>query len=220
MATVYYDDEADLGLVQGRKVAVLGYGSQGHAHALSLRDSGCDVRVGLPEGSKSRKKAEEAGLTVGSPADVCGWADLIMVLTPDTGQRKLYAEAIGPNLKAGDALFFAHGFNVHFRLIEPRPDLDIGWLETRIAPLGFHLVLCTRRPETFAAAREERLRVSGKPSQYDDLGVFLREQELLRRLAGASILPTLELDISDGDLAAACDRIADWVEATGGVWAS
>src|SRR5712692_9199980 len=75
MATVYYDEDADLGLVQGRKIAVLGYGSQGHAHALSLRDSGCDVRVGLPEGSKSRAKAEEAGLTVGAPADVCGWAD-------------------------------------------------------------------------------------------------------------------------------------------------
>src|SRR6185312_15122075 len=85
MATVYYDDEADLGLIQGRKIAVLGYGSQGHAHALSLRDSGCDVRVGLQEGSKSRKVAEEAGLTVGTPAEVCEWADVVMVLTPDTG---------------------------------------------------------------------------------------------------------------------------------------
>src|SRR5258708_38098469 len=114
MATVYYDDEADLGLVQARKIAVLGYGSQGHAHALSLRDSGCDVRVGLPEGSKSRRKAEEAGLTVASPAEVCGRAGLIMVLTPDTGQRKLFAEAIGPNLKAGDGLLFAPGVNRHF----------------------------------------------------------------------------------------------------------
>jgi ketol-acid reductoisomerase len=125
MATVYYDDEADLGLIQSRKVAVLGYGSQGHAHALSLRDSGCDVRVGLPEGSKSRKGAQEAGLTVGAPADVCGWADVIMVLTPDTGQRKLYAEAIGPNLKPGDALFFAHGFNIHFGYITPPADVDV-----------------------------------------------------------------------------------------------
>ena len=125
MATVYYDDEADLGLIQARKIAVLGYGSQGHAHALSLRDSGCDVRVGLPEGSKSRAKAEEEGLTVGTPADVCGWADLIMVLTPDTGQRRLYAEAIGPNLKAGDALFFAHGFNVHFGYVEAPADVDV-----------------------------------------------------------------------------------------------
>ncbi len=125
MATVYYDDEADLGLIQGRKIAVLGYGSQGHAHALSLRDSGCDVRVGLPEGSKSRGKAEEAGLSVGAPADVCAWADLIMVLTPDTGQRKLYAEAIAPTLKAGDALFFAHGFNIHFGYIKPPADVDV-----------------------------------------------------------------------------------------------
>jgi ketol-acid reductoisomerase len=125
VATVYYDDEADLGLVQGRKIAVLGYGSQGHAHALSLRDSGCDVRVGLPQGSKSRAKAEEAGLTVGTPAEVCSWADLIMVLTPDTGQRSLYAEAIEPNLKAGDALFFAHGFNVHFGYITAPADVDV-----------------------------------------------------------------------------------------------
>src|SRR5216683_6769037 len=101
MATVYYDDEADLGLAQARKIAVLGYGSQGHAHALSLRDSGCEVRVGLPEGSKSRPRAEAAGLTVVAPAAACAWADVIMVLTPDTGQRTLYAEAIGPNLAPG-----------------------------------------------------------------------------------------------------------------------
>src|SRR5260370_1658388 len=125
MATVYYDDEADVGLVQARKCGVVGYGSEGRAHALSLRDSGCDVRVGLPEGSKSRRKAEEAGLTVASPAEVCGWADLIMVLTPDTGQRKLFAEAIGPNLKAGDALFFAHGFNVHFGYVTAPQDVDV-----------------------------------------------------------------------------------------------
>ena len=125
MATVYYDDEADLGLVQARKIAVLGYGSQGHAHALSLRDSGCDVRVGLPEGSKSRQKASEAGLSVGTPAEVCAWADLVMVLTPDTGQRKLYAEAIAPNLKPGDALFFAHGFNIHFGYVTPPDDVDV-----------------------------------------------------------------------------------------------
>src|SRR5262245_16536525 len=125
MATVYYDDEADLGLVQARKIAVLGYGSQGHAHALSLRDSGCDVRVGLPTGSKSCQKATDAGLTVGSPGDVCGWADLVMVLTPDTGQRKLYAEAIGPNLEPGAALFFAHGFNIHFGYVKPPADVDV-----------------------------------------------------------------------------------------------
>jgi len=125
MATVFYDDEADLGLAQSRKIAVLGYGSQGHAHALSLRDSGCDVRVGLPEGSKSVAKAAKAGLTVGTPAEVCGWADLIMVLTPDTGQRDLYAQAIEPNLQPGDALFFAHGFNIHFGYIKPPQDVDV-----------------------------------------------------------------------------------------------
>jgi ketol-acid reductoisomerase len=125
MATVFYDDEADLGLAQSRKIAVLGYGSQGHAHALSLRDSGCDVRVGLPEGSKSRAKAAAAALTVGTPAEVCGWADLIMVLTPDTGQRDLYAQAIAPNLQPGDALFFAHGFNIHFGYITPPENVDV-----------------------------------------------------------------------------------------------
>jgi ketol-acid reductoisomerase len=125
VATVYYDDEADLGLIQSRKIAVLGYGSQGHAHALSLHDSGCDVRVGLPETSKSRAKATQAGLTVGTPQEVCSWADLVMVLTPDTGQRKLYAEAIAPSLKPGDALFFAHGFNIHFGYITPPSDVDV-----------------------------------------------------------------------------------------------
>ena len=125
MATVYYDTDADLGVIQGRKIAVLGYGSQGHAHALSLRDSGCEVRVGLPEGSKSRPRAEAVGLTVTTPADACAWADVIMVLTPDTGQRKLYAEAIAPNLRPGDALFFAHGFNIHFGYITPPADVDV-----------------------------------------------------------------------------------------------
>ena len=125
MATVFYDTDADLGLIQGRKVAVLGYGSQGHAHALSLRDSGCEVRVGLPEGSKSRPRAEAEGLTVSTPAEACAWADVIMVLTPDTGQRQLYAEAIAPNLRPGDALFFAHGFNIHFGYITPPPEVDV-----------------------------------------------------------------------------------------------
>ena len=125
MATVFYDTDADLGLIQGRKVAVLGYGSQGHAHALSLRDSGCEVRVGLPEGSKSRPRAEAEGLTVTTPADACAWADVIMVLTPDTGQRRLYAEAIAPNLRPGDALFFAHGFNIHFGYVTPPPEVDV-----------------------------------------------------------------------------------------------
>jgi ketol-acid reductoisomerase len=125
MATVYYDDDADLTLVQSRKLAVLGYGSQGHAHALSLRDSGCEVRVGLHEGSSSRAKAEAQGLEVGTPAEVATWADLIMMLVPDTVQRHLYAADVAPHLKAGDALFFAHGFNIHFGYVTPPQGVDV-----------------------------------------------------------------------------------------------
>ena len=137
MATIYYDDDADLGLVQSRKVAVLGYGSQGHAHALSLHDSGCEVRVGLQEGSRSRAAAEAAGLTVTTPAEAAAWADLIMVLVPDTVQRHLYATDIAPNLKAGDALFFAHGFNIHYGYIQPPETVDVAM----VAPKGpGHLV--------------------------------------------------------------------------------
>src|ERR1051326_9019845 len=99
MATVFYDTDADLGLIQGRKVAVLGYGSQGHAHALSLRDSGVDVRVGLPQGSKSRPRAEAEGLRVVTPSEAAAEADLIMILAPDTAQRKLYADDVAPHLK-------------------------------------------------------------------------------------------------------------------------
>jgi ketol-acid reductoisomerase len=125
MATVYYDKDADLSLVQGRKVAVLGFGSQGHAHALSLKDSGCDVRVGLAKGSKSAPKAEAAGLEVGTPDEVSAWADLIMVLVPDTVARHVYAEAIEPNLKEGDAIFWAHGFNIHYGYVKPPAFVDV-----------------------------------------------------------------------------------------------
>ena len=114
---MFYDDDADLSIIQGRKVAVIGYGSQGHAHSLSLRDSGVDVRIGLKEGSKSREKAEEQGLTVGTPAEVSEWADVIMVLAPDTAQASIFTNDIEPNLKDGDALFFGHGLNIHFDLI-------------------------------------------------------------------------------------------------------
>src|SRR5215475_7606965 len=136
-AEVYYDDDADLSLVAGKKVAVIGYGSQGHAHALSLRDSGVEVRIGLPEGSKSRPKAEEQGLTVGTPAEVSAWADVIMLLAPDTAQRRIYAEDIAPNLTAGKALFFGHGLNIRFGLIEPPSNVDV----CMVAPKGpGHLV--------------------------------------------------------------------------------
>jgi len=137
VAELYYDDNADLSIIANRKVAVLGYGSQGHAHALSLRDSGVDVRVGLAEGSKSRAKAEAEGLRVVDPATACAEADLIMVLVPDPAQRGLYAEAIAPNLKAGDALFFAHGFNIRFGYVNPPADVDV----CMVAPKGpGHLV--------------------------------------------------------------------------------
>jgi ketol-acid reductoisomerase len=134
---IYYDDDADLSLVQDRAVAVLGYGSQGHAHALSLRDSGVDVRIGLPEGSKSRPKAEAEGLRVVAPEVACEESDLMMVLAPDTVQRSLYAAAIAPNLVDGDALFFAHGFNIRFGLITPPAGVDVAM----VAPKGpGHLV--------------------------------------------------------------------------------
>src|SRR3954468_12129330 len=134
---IYYDDDADLSIIQGRKVAVIGYGSQGHAHALSLRDSGVDVRIGLPDGSKSRAAAEAEGLRVLKPYDACAEADLVMVLAPDTAQRTLYAEAIEPNVKEGDALFFAHGFNIRFGYITPPAGVDV----CMVAPKGpGHLV--------------------------------------------------------------------------------
>src|SRR4051794_15976358 len=137
MAEMYYDDDADLSIIAGRSVAVLGYGSQGHAHALSLRDSGVDVRVGLPEGSKSRQAAEEAGLRVVTAFEACEEADVIMVLVPDPVQRKVYAEAIEPNLAEGDALFFGHGLNIRYGFIKPPAGVDV----CMVAPKGpGHLV--------------------------------------------------------------------------------
>ena len=128
---IYYDDDADLSIIQGRKVAVIGYGSQGHAHALSLRDSGVDVRIGLPEGSKSRAKAAEEGLRVVTPAEAADEADLIMILAPDTKQRHIYAESIAPNLKAGDAIFFGHGFNIRYGLSRRRRTSTWRWWRRR-----------------------------------------------------------------------------------------
>jgi ketol-acid reductoisomerase len=137
VAQLYYDDDADLSIIRGRKVAILGFGSQGHAHALSLRDSGVDVRVGLAPGSRSTEKAQSQGLRVVDPATACAEADLIMVLVPDPAQRGLYAQAIAPNLNPGDALFFAHGFNIRFGYIKPPADVDV----CMVAPKGpGHLV--------------------------------------------------------------------------------
>ncbi|MGH3459148.1 ketol-acid reductoisomerase [Aeromicrobium sp.] len=137
MAELFYDDEADLSIIQGRNVAVLGYGSQGHAHALSLRDSGVDVRVGLLDGSASRPKAEAEGLRVLTPPEAVEEADLIVVLAPDHKQRQLYTESIEPNLVDGDALFFSHGFNIRFGYIKPPAGVDV----CMVAPKGpGHLV--------------------------------------------------------------------------------
>ena len=137
MAELFYEESADLSVIQNRVVAVIGFGSQGHAHAMSLRDSGVDVRVGLAEGSKSRAKAEEAGLRVVDPATAAAEADVIMILTPDPVQAALYTSAIEPNLQPGDALFFAHGFNIRFGFIKPPANVDV----CMVAPKGpGHLV--------------------------------------------------------------------------------
>ncbi|GAA0323956.1 ketol-acid reductoisomerase [Streptomyces sp. WI04-05B] len=137
MAELFYDADADLSIIQGRKVAVIGYGSQGHAHALSLRDSGVDVRVGLHEGSKSKAKAEEQGLRVVTPAEAAAEADVIMILVPDPLQAQVYEESIKDNLSEGDALFFGHGLNIRFDFIKPPAGIDV----CMVAPKGpGHLV--------------------------------------------------------------------------------
>ncbi|MGH9101078.1 MAG: ketol-acid reductoisomerase, partial [Acidimicrobiales bacterium] len=137
MATLYYESDADPALIRARKVAVLGYGSQGHAHARNLAESGVDVRVGLREGSRSRKKADEAGLRVTSVADAAAEADVVMVLLPDTEQKAVYDAEVEPHLSAGKCLMFAHGFNIRFGQIVPPSDVDV----TMVAPKGpGHLV--------------------------------------------------------------------------------
>jgi ketol-acid reductoisomerase len=147
---VYYDTDADLNLIKTKKVAVIGYGSQGFGHANNLKDAGvAEIAVGLRAGSATRARAEKAGFKVMTAAEAAAWADVVMVLTPDELQADLYAEELAPNLRAGAALMFAHGFNVHFRLIEPRPDIDV----LMIAPKGpGHLV------------RSEYLRGAGVPT--------------------------------------------------------
>ena len=137
MANIYYENDINQAAIAERKVAILGYGSQGHAHALNLKESGVEVCVGLRDGSGSIAKAEEAGLTVRSLSEASAWADVIMILLPDTDQAEVYQEHVAPNLKAGDALAFAHGFNIRFDLITPPEDVDV----IMIAPKGpGHLV--------------------------------------------------------------------------------
>ena len=126
MAKTYYDNNADLTLIQAKKVAIIGYGSQGHAHALNLKDSGVHVKVGLAAGSKSIAKAQKAGLEVDTVAGATKWADVVMVLVPDQTAAKLYADEIGPNLADGKLLLFAHGFNINYKTIVPAPGIDVG----------------------------------------------------------------------------------------------
>lgn len=132
MATLYYEKDCDLKVIQGKKVAVIGYGSQGHAHALNMHDSGVDVMIGLYEGSKSWKVAEQAGLKVGTTAQAASWADVIMILVNDEKQPAIYEESIAPYLSAGKALVFAHGFNIHYGQIKPPADVDV----FMVAPKG------------------------------------------------------------------------------------
>ncbi|OOR82957.1 ketol-acid reductoisomerase [Moraxella canis] len=122
---IYYDKDCDLSIIQSKKVAIIGYGSQGHAHALNLKDSGVDVTVGLREGSSSWKKAENSGLKVAETSEAVAGADVVMILTPDEFQRELYKEVIEPNIKQGATLAFAHGFAIHYNQVEPRADLDV-----------------------------------------------------------------------------------------------
>jgi ketol-acid reductoisomerase len=158
MATLYYEKDADPDLIRSRKVAVIGYGSQGHAHALNLAESGVDVRVGLRPGSSSKQKAEEAGLAVRSVADAAAEADVIMILLPDTEQASVYEAEIAPHLRPGDALFFAHGFNIRFGLIDPPADVDVAM----VAPKGpGHLV---RRTYTEGGGVPSLVAVSADPS--------------------------------------------------------
>ena len=133
----FYDDDADLSIIQCSKVAVIGYGSQGHAHSQNLRDSGVEVVIGLREGSKSAEKAEEAGFAVKTVAEAAKWADVIMLLAPDTSQKQIFEDEIAPNLEDGNALLFGHGLNIHFKLIEPQANVTVGM----VAPKGpGHLV--------------------------------------------------------------------------------
>ncbi len=132
MAKMYYEKDCDLTKLNGKKISIIGYGSQGHAHALNLKDSGCDVCVGLREGSKSWKKAEEAGLAVKTVAEAAKWGDIVMILINDEVQAKVYKSDIAPYLEAGNALMFAHGFNIHYKQIVPPADVDV----IMIAPKG------------------------------------------------------------------------------------
>jgi len=127
-ARIFYQEDCNLSLLEGKKIAIIGYGSQGHAHALNLKDSGCDVRIGLYEGSKSKEKAQKQGLTVMNTKDAAKWADIIMILINDEKQADMYKADIEPNLEAGNMLMFAHGFNINYKLIVPPKDVDVAMI--------------------------------------------------------------------------------------------
>ena len=131
MATFYHDEDADLDLIRGRRIAAIGYGNQGHAHALNLRDSGCEVRVGLQPGSQSWLRAEADGFPVQTVVEVCGWGDFLSILLPDQLHRRVYQESIRDHLSAGTMLLFAHGFSIHYRQIVPPPDVDVAMIAPR-----------------------------------------------------------------------------------------
>jgi len=149
VANVYYEQDVDRSAIAERKVAILGYGSQGHAHALNLKESGINVCVGLRESSSSVAKATEAGLDVKSIADATAWADVVMLLLPDTDQAAIYEEHIAPNLNPGDALAFSHGFNIRFDLISPPEDVDV----IMVAPKGRSATWCAAPTSRVAACR-------------------------------------------------------------------
>src|SRR5881397_3506446 len=163
MANIFYDDDADLSVLDGRKVAVIGYGSQGHAHALSLRDSGVDVRVGLHEGSKSKAKAEEQGLRVVTPSEAAAEADVIMILVPDPIQAQVYEESIKGNLKDGDALFFGHGLNIRYGFIKP-PATSCAVSTRRVAASPASRPSSRTRPATASSSPSRTPRASAAPA--------------------------------------------------------
>jgi len=157
MATIYYDRDADLSLIQAKRVAVIGYGSQGHAQALNLRDSGVAVQVGLRADSRGRGKAESQGLTVATVPEAAAWADVIVMLAPDTAQPQIYADHIAPNLDRNKTLMFSHGFNIRFGTIQPPPDVAV----SMVAPSKISSFLPLNSPtRAKMAAPANRLRAT------------------------------------------------------------
>ncbi len=209
MAKSYYDQQADLERIREKKVAIIGYGSQGHAHALNLRDSGVEVRVGLREGSSSRSKAEAESLTVGTVSEVSSWADVIMILAPDTEQPGIYGKEIEPHLTPGKTLMFAHGFNIRFGTIKPPEDIDV----SMVAPKSpGHRVR-----ETYAAGQ-------GTPAlvavEQDSSGQALEQALSYAKAMGCTRAGVLETTFAEetetdlfGEQAVLCGGVSELVKA-------